>query len=80
LEFKTMASLNAAGISGNNPSSSESAARLQARVEAMIERELERCQRSMPPEEWAEQRQWVTANVVEAARQWMRARAAEGTL
>ncbi|AIP32142.1 hypothetical protein DR64_1346 [Paraburkholderia xenovorans LB400] len=53
---------------------------LRQRVEAMIARELSRCERSMTPVEWHRNREWITANVVEAARLWMREKATRGEL
>ncbi|NML29397.1 hypothetical protein [Paraburkholderia antibiotica] len=53
---------------------------LRVRVEAMIERELARCERTLTPARWIEHREWVTANVVEAARLWLREQAARGEL
>ncbi len=56
------------------------AQRLRVRVETAIERELRRCEGCMTPQQWTEHRAWITANVVEAARLWMREKAARGEL
>lgn len=53
---------------------------LKARVESMIQKELARCERSMSAADWAEHREWVTANVVEGARIWLRQTAERGEL
>jgi hypothetical protein len=56
------------------------AQQLRVRVETAIGRELCRCERCMTPAQWTEHRAWITANVVEAARLWMREKAARGEL
>jgi len=37
----------------------------------MIEREIERCRKQMGEREWAKHREWVTANIVTAAKAWL---------
>lgn len=37
----------------------------------MIEREIERCRRQMGEREWEKHREWVTANIVTAAKAWL---------
>ncbi|VWC79517.1 hypothetical protein [Burkholderia lata] len=37
----------------------------------MIEREIERCRKQMGEREWEKHREWVTANVVTAAKAWL---------
>jgi hypothetical protein len=53
---------------------------LKARVEHLIAKELLRCEASMTPAQWRAHREWVTADVVEAARLWLRERSARGQL
>ncbi|MCA8322005.1 MULTISPECIES: hypothetical protein [Burkholderia] len=37
----------------------------------MIEREIERCRKQMGEREWEKHREWVTANIVTAAKAWL---------
>ncbi|KWE27996.1 hypothetical protein WL74_09680 [Burkholderia cepacia] len=37
----------------------------------MIEREIERCKKQMGEHEWEKHREWVTANIVTAAKAWL---------
>ncbi|WP_157658413.1 hypothetical protein [Burkholderia ubonensis] len=53
---------------------------LKARANEMIQRELDRCRKKLGPEAWEVHREWVTANVVEAAKQYLAREAAEGRL
>jgi hypothetical protein len=53
---------------------------LRERVERMIERELARCERTMTPDEWCRDREWITENVVTAASKWLRDKSSRGEL
>ena len=46
----------------------------------MIEREIERCKKQMGDREWEKHKEWVTANIVAAAKIWLNRTAAEGLL
>ncbi|WP_175829622.1 hypothetical protein [Burkholderia cepacia] len=37
----------------------------------MIKREIERCKKQMGEREWEKHREWVTANIVTAAKAWL---------
>ncbi|WP_231716619.1 hypothetical protein [Burkholderia ubonensis] len=46
----------------------------------MIEREIERCRTQMGEREWEEHKEWVTANIVTAAKAWLTREAKAGRL
>jgi hypothetical protein len=46
----------------------------------MIEREMERCKKAMGDAEWDKHGDWVTANIVAAAKEWLVRQLAEGNL
>ncbi|MBY4724623.1 MULTISPECIES: hypothetical protein [Burkholderia] len=53
---------------------------IRALVNSMIEREIERCKKQMGDREWEKHKEWVTANIVAAAKIWLNRTAAEGLL
>jgi hypothetical protein len=53
---------------------------LRERIEAAIRRELERCERNMPPQQWRAHCAWIRANVVASAREWLHKASREGQL
>jgi ABC-type phosphate transport system auxiliary subunit len=53
---------------------------IKARVNQMIEREIERCKKQIGDVEWEKHRDWVTENIVAAAKAWIARQAAEGRL
>ncbi|NHV29297.1 hypothetical protein [Burkholderia sp. D-99] len=53
---------------------------IRARANSMIEREIERCKKQMGDREWEKHKEWVTANIVTAAKIWLNRKAAEGLL
>ncbi|HDR8928307.1 TPA: hypothetical protein QDB26_005333 [Burkholderia vietnamiensis] len=60
--------------------SSTKADNIRALVNSMIEREIERCRKQMGDREWEKHEEWVTANIVTAAKIWLTRTAAEGRL
>lgn len=59
---------------------STKAENIRALVNSMIEREIERCKKQMGNREWEQHKDWVTANIVTAAKIWLNRTAAEGLL
>ncbi|WP_321875552.1 hypothetical protein [Burkholderia cenocepacia] len=53
---------------------------IRALVNSMIEREIERCKKQIGDREWEKHKEWVTANIVTAAKIWLTRTAAEGQL
>jgi hypothetical protein len=53
---------------------------LRDRIERMIDAEIDHCRRPMTANEWDTHCRWITSNVIEAARLWMREAAARGEL
>jgi hypothetical protein len=53
---------------------------IKARTNRMIELEIQRCKKNMGEREWEKHKDWVTANVVAAAKIWLKRQAAEGKL
>ncbi len=53
---------------------------IKARGNRMIEREIERCRTQMGEREWEEHKEWVTANIVTAAKAWLTREAKAGRL
>jgi hypothetical protein len=56
------------------------ASAIKAQTNAMIEREIARCRALHSPESWQEHGEWVTANIVASAIEWLKAQAAKGAL
>ncbi|AOJ87468.1 hypothetical protein WS87_12670 [Burkholderia sp. MSMB0856] len=59
---------------------STKAENIRSLVNAMIDREIERCKKQMGNREWEKHKEWVTANIVTAAKIWLTRTAAEGRL
>ncbi|WP_233831780.1 hypothetical protein [Paraburkholderia sp. ZP32-5] len=53
---------------------------VKARANEMIEKELQRCRKQMGEPAWEKHKQWVTENVVTAAKIWLKQQASEGNL
>ncbi|WP_157661504.1 hypothetical protein [Burkholderia ubonensis] len=53
---------------------------IKVRANQMIEAERERCRRAMGDAAWDVHNEWVTRNIVEAAKQWLVKQASEGFL
>jgi len=53
---------------------------IRSLVNTMIDREIARCKKQMGDREWERHKEWVTANIVTAAKMWLTRTAAEGLL
>ena len=51
---------------------------IKSRVNRMIDLERERCRKAMGDDAWKLYGDWVTANIVTAAKQWLLRELAEG--
>ncbi|VWM20554.1 hypothetical protein [Burkholderia lata] len=60
--------------------SSTKACNIRAHVNSLIEREIERCKMQIGGREWEKHKEWVTANIVTAAKIWLSRTVAEGRL